>query len=148
MDTAGSAHVAVCCEADDTTVARTAKKNKVRCIRTPIVRRFDGLIAFNLFISDTAIPSRLVPLLQAFGITLECFKYLDQRGERVGGYCILWSQRRKDATRTEKRLEIGAELIRKIPDYLMCEPLLVSDPLQELRLERVRAAHLTDCFME
>ena len=148
MDTAGSTHVAVCCEADDTTVARAAEENKVRGIRIPIVRRFDGLVAFNLFIAGTAIPSRLIPLLQVFRIALERFEDPDQRIKRVRGYCILWSQRSKDATRTEKRLEIGAELIRKIPDYLMREPLFVSDPLQELRLERVRAAHLTDCFVE
>ena len=140
--------MAVCCEADDTTVARTAEENKVCCIWILIVRRFDGLVAFNFFIFGTAIPSRLVPLLQAFRIILECFEDPDQRGKRVGGYCIPWNQRRKDATRAEKRLEIGAELIRKIPDYLMCEPLLVSDPLQELRLEWVRAAHLTGCFVE
>ena len=141
---AGSAHVAVCCEADHTTVARTAEENKVRCIWIPIQDALMASEPSTFLFSAQRYHRVLYHCFRRSGSFLSRFERIPIKGASASEATAPWSQCRKHATRAEKRLEIGdtrtdSENTRLSRCANRC---YVSDPLQELRLEWVKRGSL------
>ena len=77
-----------------------------------------------------------VPTHERIRISDEGLPNFHQRPERIGPEGVRRLQRRKNGAAPEKRLEIRFHIRRKIRGYFVGEPLLVSYPFEQLRMER------------
>jgi len=123
-------------EAHHAAVARAAEEDQVGAVRPAVVGGPDPLVGPFLPTLAHRFPSFRVPGLQSLRRLLQGPPDFHERPEGVGGESPSGSEHAQHRTAPKEGLVVGVEPLRKIRGDLVCESLLVADPLEQLHSER------------
>ena len=123
-------------ETNNTPVASSTDEEKISSVWLTVVPGLDALIAirFPEFLV-LHIPA-LVPRYKLLGVLGKAAPDLNKRTEDVRSHSMRRLKGSENRTAAEEGLEIRVDVCGEIRCDLVREALLVSDPLQELSLER------------